>query len=333
MATKTISMTFPESILRLQQQTINVQDIGEPITLAVNTGTASYSISGRDLTVTCSNGAPVRTDKEYKYDATGYYTREDTFFPATYTYDDGYYHGEIPKSGSPYSIGVSPPSTLYGVTSTQSATLTWRFRWTGNSWAYADSWVSPSSIPFASGGYSGTLYASRWLTDTPNYPPNSDGYGQPVGTTTTRSISGYCEYKGDITAPGVETYRQDYYGTVAHDIPYYAYSVQVTYTQVLRRPSDFVWTYPKTSGGDFNLTASEWDTLMERINDFREYKSRNRSTYTTAFAGNTFYDYIFNEAVNMLAVINSDLPATVSSGLTVYASELNKLRDSLNAVQ
>jgi len=103
-------------------------------------------------------------------------------------------------------------------------------------------------------------------------------------------------------------------------------------TASLPRPSNFSWTTSKTSGGNFNLTASEWNALCTRVNDFRRYKGYNDASFTTAYFGNTFYAYMFNEVRNAIAVLSSAVPSTVSSGGTVYASDLNQLVSALNSV-
>lgn len=100
------------------------------------------------------------------------------------------------------------------------------------------------------------------------------------------------------------------------------------------RPSNFSWTYTKTQGGSFNLTAAEWNSLTARINAFREYKGLSGYSFTYAYKGNDFTAVMYNQAVNAIKGISGygSYLSTVSSGDTVTAAGLNLLRDELNAI-
>ncbi len=100
------------------------------------------------------------------------------------------------------------------------------------------------------------------------------------------------------------------------------------------RPSNFSWTYTKTKGGSFNLTAAEWNALTARINAFREYKGLSSYSFTYAYKGNDFTAAMYNQAVNAIKGISGygSYLSTVSSGDTVTAAGLNLLRDELNAI-
>lgn len=98
------------------------------------------------------------------------------------------------------------------------------------------------------------------------------------------------------------------------------------------RPSNFSWTYPKVSGGNFNLTATEWNSFTARINAFRTYKSIGSYSFTSAISGNSFTATMFNQARTAISAMNSSVPSAVSSGGTVYASGLNSLVSALNAI-
>ena len=69
-----------------------------------------------------------------------------------------------------------------------------------------------------------------------------------------------------------------------------------TITTLAIRPSNFSWTYAKTSGGNFNLTAAEWNSFTSSINLFRVYKNLGNYTFTSAVSGNNFTATIFNQA-------------------------------------
>lgn len=110
------------------------------------------------------------------------------------------------------------------------------------------------------------------------------------------------------------------------------------------RPQNFAWTNSKVSGNSFNLTASEWNGFLNRINEFRTYKGlttfnfydyyHGDYSFTRAYSGNYFYAYMFNQAVNAISAMNppTSPPSTKSSGQSIYASYLNGLRDSLNSI-
>lgn len=111
---------------------------------------------------------------------------------------------------------------------------------------------------------------------------------------------------------------------------YYIREVNVTTSS---RPASFSWDTQKTSGATCNLTASEWNRLTVKINEFRAYKNLSSYSFTTASAGNVFTAAIFNQARNAISAMNtSGLPGTKSTGDYVNASDLNALRDTLNAI-
>jgi hypothetical protein len=327
----TTYVNFPESAQRSRSQVVTIAKLGKVTNATVDTGSVTYSVSGENVTVNVSGGTAVRTIKEYKYNASGSYSQIGLPMPDTYYYDDGTYVGYLPKSGSYYQIGTEPGSTIYGYNEDRSATLTWRFEWTGSSWKFQSSWVTPASVTATSGDYSGTLNYSSWKSGTPNYPPNSAADGQSAGYTTTRSVNGTANYSGNISSPDRPIYQQDYYGTAERNVNMYAYNVTLTYSFI--RPSNFAWTYSKVSGGNFNITASEWNGLLSKINDFREYKNVSRTSWGyLAGSGQTFTAAAFNEARNAMAIMTASVPATVSAGNIIYASAINQLRDALNSV-
>jgi Fibronectin type III domain len=110
-------------------------------------------------------------------------------------------------------------------------------------------------------------------------------------------------------------------------------SVQITYTQA--RPPDWEWHTPKISGNQFSLTANEWNSFCTKINQFRQYKNKSDYSFTTAISGGNFYAYMFNEARNAINEMSPSIsvPSAKSSGDIIYASDLNRLRDSLNSIQ
>lgn len=127
-----------------------------------------------------------------------------------------------------------------------------------------------------------------------------------------------------------------------------AHPVSNSYSNITiarNRPANFSWSTAKTSGGDFNVQAAEWNNFTSRINDFLEYKNKSKVTFTSAIVGGSFYATLYNQAANAIGQMNWDsLPTTyssvgVSSGektvatdYPIYASELNGLVSALNGV-
>lgn len=100
------------------------------------------------------------------------------------------------------------------------------------------------------------------------------------------------------------------------------------------RPSYFYWDSSKTSGGKFNLTASEWNGLMSNINEVRVWLGLSRYAWQSASSGATFTASAYNTAVHAINSISqySGSLSTVSSGSKVYASQLNSLKNAINSI-
>lgn len=111
-------------------------------------------------------------------------------------------------------------------------------------------------------------------------------------------------------------------------------SEALTVTTKSNRPANFSWTNAKTSGENFNLLAIEWNALAERINTFRSYKGLAGYSFTTALTGNNYEAYYFNQATTAIGAMSppTAAPSSVSSGQTIYDSQLNGLVNSLNSI-
>ena len=115
---------------------------------------------------------------------------------------------------------------------------------------------------------------------------------------------------------------------------YLSNQIELTFSS---RPNNFSWVYPKISGQPFKVTSAEWLSFVSRINEFRRYKGKSDYNFTTSTTyvsqGKTFYAWIFNEARNAIADINTTgLPAVKSSGNVCYADDYNKLVTCLNNI-
>lgn len=100
------------------------------------------------------------------------------------------------------------------------------------------------------------------------------------------------------------------------------------------RPPTFSWTYSKVSGGNMNLTASEWNSLCSNINLVRVYKGVTNYGFILAYSGETFTASYYNAAVYAIRGISgySSALTLVYSGDTVYAYLLNNLVSLLNSI-
>ncbi len=105
------------------------------------------------------------------------------------------------------------------------------------------------------------------------------------------------------------------------------------------RPNNFSWTYAKTSGGNFNLTASEWNSFTSRINEFRNYKGLADYSFNSAITGFDFSaQNNFNQAVNALSALSAyftggnTIPSTKSQGNNILASYLTNLVNAMNSI-
>lgn len=83
----------------------------------------------------------------------------------------------------------------------------------------------------------------------------------------------------------------------------------------------FAWTYAKTKGVEFNLTATEWNNLIAFVNAQRT----SNYSFTTAVKGNSFTAAIYNEMVNAIGV-----GTTVSKGDIITAALMNQLVANAN---
>jgi hypothetical protein len=110
MPSKVIS--FPKSTVQSRSQVVNIPDLVSVVNVTVNTGTVSYSISGKDVTVNVSSGAFV--DHQTEGGESKYVTVSGPSYtaspaddcktaPQNYYYSDSSYSGYIPKTGCSYS--------------------------------------------------------------------------------------------------------------------------------------------------------------------------------------------------------------------------------------
>lgn len=108
-------------------------------------------------------------------------------------------------------------------------------------------------------------------------------------------------------------------------------SSNITMPIVKTRPNNWQWDSTKLSGNSLNITASEWNRFLNRIDAFRSYKGLGSGSYTYASVSSTIAANQYNQARLAISSIGA-VPYAVSSGSTIYASEFNQIRDYLNTI-
>lgn len=133
-------------------------------------------------------------------------------------------------------------------------------------------------------------------------------------------------------------------GNVAED--FYNYGVVYGFAQAANglyykvgkyepsRPPNWSWSTPLVAGELFNLTAADWNAYMERVDDFWEYRGNSKMGYETVFPGDEFKYTHFNSPLVRLFFMNPAIqpPDSKYAGAPINASDLNRLRDSLNSI-
>ena len=83
----------------------------------------------------------------------------------------------------------------------------------------------------------------------------------------------------------------------------------------------FAWTYAKKQGGDWNLTATEWNNLCAFVNAQRS----SAYSFTSAVKGNVFTAAMYNQMVSAIGT-----GTRVASGDTITAALMNALVTNAN---
>lgn len=109
-------------------------------------------------------------------------------------------------------------------------------------------------------------------------------------------------------------------------------SITVTMPIIKVRPGNWSWDSTKSSGASLNITASEWNRFLNKIDAFRkDYKGLPGGSYTYASQGTRITAARYNQARSAIASMGA-VPPAVSAGNKIYASEFNQIRDYLNAI-
>lgn len=100
------------------------------------------------------------------------------------------------------------------------------------------------------------------------------------------------------------------------------------------RPSNWSAFSNYTSGQNISISASTWNSFIERIKEFYTYRdlSPNTFSFTTAYSGNQITATQINQARSAISYLGPSVPSVVSPGGTANASTLVGLQTSLNNV-
>lgn len=249
-------------------------------------------------------------------------------------------------TGQSYTQNFTPPSTPgdYWVA------VRARINSTASSWVYRYFTVSDPdpSIQSLSVTGNGTIEANWSVSNTPYMrSTNSQAVYLSGANNSTQHFMGYL-------GPGERSYSSALAGDGAalvvgatYTIWIYVYDMDANSFGVNRsvsftrpRPANFNWTVAKTTGGQYNLTYSEWNGLLDKIDDFRAYKGLSQANFNRSLVSGALNSVVmprassFNAAVNMLNTMSPTIaaPSLVNSGQRITASQLNALRNSLNSI-
>lgn len=99
------------------------------------------------------------------------------------------------------------------------------------------------------------------------------------------------------------------------------------------KPAALSWS-TRVTGQNFYLSASDWNSLTSKINEWRIYQGNGTMSFTTAYSGSDLTASMFNQVRNAIEALNPPTvaPASVSSGDPVTAAKINRLGDSVNSL-
>jgi hypothetical protein len=101
------------------------------------------------------------------------------------------------------------------------------------------------------------------------------------------------------------------------------------------RPPTFAWTYAKTQGGRFNLTAAEWNAFTQNVNAVRQYKGKAAYSFTNAVRGSPFTAALYNQARAEIQQIGGGAGGYIpraAAGQTITAQMVNALVSEINVI-
>lgn len=110
------------------------------------------------------------------------------------------------------------------------------------------------------------------------------------------------------------------------------YTDRVVITTESARPPKFSWTHPKVQGGEFNLTATEWNALCNNVNLVEQYKGIGQTSFTPATQGANVLATMFNQVRFAIGSMNATGITNRYAGDPITAAHLNTLVTKLNEI-
>jgi hypothetical protein len=282
-------------------------------------GTASGTYSGNEQ----SGGDPI-----YGWGASGDPTHNAS---PSITYDDGTYAGTLYRD----SVSGSPSAPSYNgsyVGQTDSTSTSGTAFYSGDVPAKVTKPDSPTNFRITS--QDSTSFNLAW--DSANGATTYTVEVYIKGTTTNPvsqnyGITGLTKYIFGLTTGQSYDVKLYAVNSAGNSTPVWMYDVKLGHA----RPSNFAWTYAKSSETEVNIYASEWNNFLDKINDFREYKGLPRiTTFTEAVIDEYIRAIMINQAINIINTLSPQIsaPSMKDSEDDIYATSFNTLRDSLNSV-
>ena len=98
------------------------------------------------------------------------------------------------------------------------------------------------------------------------------------------------------------------------------------------RPKNFYWSDSiSVIENSRKISLSEWETFKARINEFRVYKGLEHFTFTSALKGTSMKATQYNEAVEAISEINSNIDSVVQNQ-SITPEHFYALSNALNAI-
>lgn len=243
-----MKVDFSESTSRAMQKVVVLPEKSVVKNATVDNGNVAYSQSGKNVTVSVSDGNAYRNEyNPYKYAQyeTSSRTSSVNSFANTLSYNSGGFTGTLSKNGSSYVSSGSyiPSDTKYVTGQTSSYYNSGGYSGYLSSYLYSGSYTpsdsksisnyvgytqsgycdtrmggdwmhcypkpdKPSTYNYSSGGYSGTLTSSGYNYDSTPAYPSGNGHYR-------FDYSRTWYYSGTITKPGSDTRVYRYQGNVS----------------------------------------------------------------------------------------------------------------------
>ena len=170
-----------------------------------------------------------------------------------------------------------------------------------------------------------------------------DEYGDEVDSELGKSVSANASSTSYVTFSGLDAdtkyevvYELFYSSTESGEVDASAVGSEIIWTDEKEIDiAHFSWTTAKTSGGSFNVTAAEWNRLINKV--IEVYDARGgydtvdtRYPMTKVSSGDVFTAERFNEVRYAIGSLYSTGISEKNAGDIIYASDLNQLATSIN---